>query len=37
VDFETQKRTLKDSARFYAAVIASRGRVLNEPPPPPRW
>jgi beta-glucosidase len=30
VDFETQKRTLKDSARFYARVIASRGRVLNE-------
>ena len=30
VDFETQKRTPKDSARFYARVIASRGRVLNE-------
>ena len=25
-----QKRTPKDSARFYARVIASRGRVLNE-------
>lgn len=29
VDFETQQRTLKDSARFYAEVIASNGRVLN--------
>jgi beta-glucosidase len=29
VDFETQKRTPKDSARFYAQVIASRGRVLG--------
>jgi beta-glucosidase len=29
VDFETQKRTPKDSARFYARVIASRGRVLT--------
>jgi beta-glucosidase len=34
VDFETQKRTLKDSARFYARVIASRGHALNAPPPP---
>jgi beta-glucosidase len=32
VDFATQKRTLKDSALFYAKVIASRGRVLNERP-----
>ena len=32
VDFETQRRTLKDSARFYARVIASRGRALDEPP-----
>ena len=32
VDFETQKRTPKDSARFYAQVIGSRGKVLNEPP-----
>jgi beta-glucosidase len=31
VDFDTQKRTLKDSARFYAEVIASRGQVLNGP------
>ncbi len=30
VDFQTQQRTPKDSARFYARVIASRGRVLNE-------
>ena len=29
VDFETQKRTLKDSALFYSRVIASKGRVLN--------
>jgi len=31
VDFETQKRTLKDSARFYAGVIASRGGSLTTP------
>ena len=31
VDFETQKRTPKDSAHFYARVIASRGSALNEP------
>ena len=29
VDFDTQKRTPKASARFYAEVIASRGGVLN--------
>jgi beta-glucosidase len=29
VDFETQQRTPKDSALFYARVIASRGRALN--------
>ena len=29
VDFATQKRTLKASARFYAQVIASNGRVLE--------
>jgi beta-glucosidase len=34
VDFETQKRTLKDSALFYAKVIASRGHVLNALPSP---
>jgi beta-glucosidase len=28
VDFATQKRTQKDSARFYAKVIASKGGVL---------
>ena len=28
VDFETQKRTPKDSARFYGRVIASNGSVL---------
>lgn len=33
VDFETQKRTPKDSARYYASVIASSGRILNEPLP----
>ena len=31
VDFQTQKRTLKDSAHFYARVIASHGRALDEP------
>jgi len=31
VDFQTQKRTLKDSALFYARVIASNGRVLADP------
>ena len=31
VDFATQQRTPKDSARYYARVIASRGRVLDEP------
>ncbi|HXH81517.1 MAG TPA: family 1 glycosylhydrolase, partial [Candidatus Tectomicrobia bacterium] len=30
VDFDTQVRTPKDSALFYAEVIASRGRVLSE-------
>lgn len=29
VNFETQERTLKDSARFYAQVIASGGTVLG--------
>jgi beta-glucosidase len=28
VDYQTQKRTLKDSARWYAEIIASRGRAL---------
>ena len=31
VDFETQQRTPKDSARLYAGVIGSNGRALNEP------
>jgi beta-glucosidase len=31
VDFTTQERTPKDSARYYARVIASRGAVLAEP------
>ena len=31
VDFETQQRTLKDSAHFYARVIASQGAALDEP------
>jgi beta-glucosidase len=31
VDFATQTRTAKDSARYYAAVIASHGAVLDEP------
>ena len=32
VDFETQKRTLKDSALFYAQVIASNGHILSDHP-----
>jgi beta-glucosidase len=31
VNFATQQRTPKDSARYYARVIASRGAVLAEP------
>jgi len=31
VDFTTLERTLKDSAHYYARVIASRGAVLAEP------
>jgi beta-glucosidase len=30
VDFESQRRTPKDSAHFYSRVIASRGRVLSD-------
>jgi beta-glucosidase/6-phospho-beta-glucosidase/beta-galactosidase len=30
VDFETQKRTPKQSARFYSQVIATKGAVLAE-------
>jgi beta-glucosidase len=29
VDFATQQRTLKDSARFYADIIATRGRAAG--------
>jgi beta-glucosidase len=32
VDFESQKRTPKDSARFYSRVIATHGAALSEPP-----
>ena len=31
VDFVTQDRTPKDSARLYSKVIASNGAILNEP------
>lgn len=31
VDFETQKRTPKDSARYYANVVATNGSALEEP------
>jgi beta-glucosidase len=31
VDFETQKRTPKNSAHLYSKIIASNGAVLNEP------
>jgi beta-glucosidase len=31
VNFENQQRTQKDSARYYAKVIASRGRMLDDP------
>jgi beta-glucosidase len=31
VDFETLERTPKDSARYYAKVVASNGRALAEP------
>jgi beta-glucosidase len=33
VDFATQARTPKDSARYYAQVIASNGEVLDAPLP----
>jgi len=32
VDFETQERTPKDSALFYAKVIASNGEALGGDP-----
>jgi beta-glucosidase len=31
VNFENQQRTLKDSARYYAKIVATRGRVLSSP------
>jgi beta-glucosidase len=31
VDYATQKRTLKDSAHWYARVAATNGRSLDEP------
>lgn len=31
VDFETLQRTLKDSARYYARIVASNGAALAEP------
>ena len=34
VDFDTQKRTLKDSARFYGRIIGSKGHGLNDSPSP---
>jgi len=34
VDFATQKRTPKDSAALYAKIIATNGRVLNDPASP---
>jgi beta-glucosidase len=34
VDFETQRRTPKDSALFYARVIASHGGALSDAAPP---
>jgi beta-glucosidase len=35
VNFGTQERTPKDSARYYALVIASHGAALAEPLVPP--
>jgi beta-glucosidase len=36
VDFSTQKRTAKDSARYYSAVIASNGKEIAAVKPPSR-
>jgi len=36
VDFATQKRTPKESARFYSQVIATNGGVLDPPEKPAR-
>jgi beta-glucosidase len=35
VNFETQERTLKDSAYFYREVIGTNGQVLESVPPRP--
>ena len=32
VNFETQQRTVKDSARHYKRIIATSGRALRDPP-----
>ncbi len=32
VDYQTQQRTLKDSAYWYREVIASNGATLDESP-----
>jgi beta-glucosidase len=37
VDYATQRRTWKASARFYARVIASHGAALAEASPSPMW
>ena len=36
VDFATQMRTLKASARFYSRVIETRGTALDDPVGIPR-
>ncbi len=33
IDYQTQQRTPKESAKYYSMVIASRGELLNEPMP----
>ncbi|TWT23800.1 beta-glucosidase [Luteimonas marina] len=33
VNYETQARTPKDSARWYSGIIASHGRILSDPLP----
>jgi beta-glucosidase len=35
VDYETQKRTLKESAYWYRDVVRSNGAILANPKPPP--
>jgi beta-glucosidase len=30
VDYETQKRTIKSSGRYYASVVASNGSILSK-------